>query len=54
MSDVAYRLYQEGVLFGGQIPENLENYIDWDAIGRDLSFDGHWIETKTGYIEVAY
>ena len=50
MSDVAYRMYEEGLL--GEIPDHLINYIDWDAYGRDLSFDGHWIATDTGYIEV--
>lgn len=50
MSDVAYQMYEEGLL--GEIPEHLINYIDWEAYGRDLSFDGHWIETDNGYIEV--
>ena len=50
MSDVAYRMYEEGLL--GDIPDHLINYIDWDAYGRDLSYDGHWIETDNGYIEV--
>lgn len=50
MSDVAYRMYEEGIL--GEIPDHLINYIDWEAYGRDISFDGHWIETENGYIEV--
>ena len=50
MADVAYRMYEEGIL--GDIPEHLINYIDWDAYGRDLSYDGHWIATDNGYIEV--
>lgn len=52
MSDVAYRMYEEGLL--GEIPEHLINYIDWEAYGRDLSFDNHWIKTETGYIELYY
>lgn len=50
MSDVAYQMYEEGLL--GEIPEHLINYIDWEAYGRGISFDGHWIATDTGYIEV--
>ena len=50
MADVAYQMYEEGIL--GDIPEHLVNYIDWDAYGRDLSFDGQWIATENGYIEV--
>lgn len=51
MADVAYKMYEEGLM--GDIPEHLVNYIDWEAFGRDLSFDGHWIKTDNGYIEVA-
>ena len=51
MGDVAYRMYEEG-LWSEKIPEWLENYIDWDALGRDLEFDNHWIATENGYIEV--
>ena len=50
MADVAYQMYEEGLL--GDIPEHLVNYIDWEAYGRDLSFDGNWIATENGYIEV--
>lgn len=50
MADVAYRMYEEGLL--GEIPDHLINYIDWEAYGRDLSYDGHWIATNDGYIEV--
>ena len=50
MADVAYRMYEEGIL--GEIPDHLINYIDWDAYGRDLEFDNQWIATDTGYIEV--
>ncbi len=50
MADVAYRMYEDGLL--GEIPDHLINYIDWDAYGRDLSYDSHWIATDNGYIEV--
>lgn len=52
MSEVAYRWYEET----GQL-QTLEHYIspsyiDWDAIGRDMEYDGHFIECGTGYIEL--
>ena len=52
MADVAYQMYEEGLL--GDIPEHLVNYIDWEAYGRDLSFEAQFIESKSfnGYIEV--
>ena len=52
MADVAYQMYEEGLL--GDIPEHLINYIDWEAYGRDLSFEAQFIESKSfnGYIEV--
>ena len=34
---LAYDLVQEGCF--GEIPQHLENYIDYEAIGRDLSYD---------------
>ena len=36
--DLAYEFVQEG-LFGGDIPDYLSSYIDYDAIGRDLHYD---------------
>lgn len=50
MGDVAYRLYEDGCL--GDIPERLVSYIDWDAYGRDLSFEGTFVSYNGGYIEV--
>ncbi len=35
--DLAYQFVEEGLF--GDIPEYLENYIDYDAIARDLRFD---------------
>lgn len=34
----------------GEIPENLKYYIDFSAIGRDLSFD--YTQTKNGFLMV--
>ena len=42
LEDVAYSLVslvEEGCF--GEIPENLSNYIDYEAIARDLDFDGY-------------
>lgn len=51
MTEVAERYAEEtGML--DQIPESLRYYFDFESFGRDLSFDGHWIATDTGYIEV--
>jgi antirestriction protein len=33
-------------LGGMEVPEHLKNYIDYEAIGRDLSFDGWYITTN--------
>lgn len=35
-------------LFGVEIPPALENYIDFEAIGRDISFDGCY--TDNGFL----
>lgn len=37
MVDLAAQFVEEGLY--GEIPKSLENYIDLDAIARDLSFD---------------
>lgn len=51
MTDVAYRYAEETGLLDS-IPENLRNYFDYEAFGRDMSFEGHYIKTDNGYIEV--
>ena len=43
---LAYDLVDEG--FFGTIPNNLENYIDYAAIGRDLSYD--YVEFEHGVL----
>lgn len=35
----------------GTIPEHLQNYIDYEAIGRDLSFD--YTQTENGMLMIA-
>lgn len=37
MLDLAYQFVDEGLF--GEIPDHLQNYIDYDAIARDLSYD---------------
>lgn len=51
MADVAERYADETGLLDS-IPENLRFYFDFEAFGRDMSFEGHWISTDTGYINV--
>ena len=51
MADVAEQLLEEtGAL--DRIPDNLRYYFDYEAYGRDLELDGHWIATDNGFIEV--
>lgn len=51
MSDVAYRMIDK---YGDldRIPEDLRDYFDYEAYGRNLETGGHFIPTDTGYIEV--
>lgn len=39
LKQVAMELVDEGVF--GDVPETIANYIDYEAIARDLSFDGY-------------
>lgn len=50
LSDLAYELVQEG--FYGEIPDSISTYIDYEAMGRDLSLDGCYYETAYGVLEV--
>ncbi len=50
MSDVAYYLIEEtGSL--GEIPINLQSYIDYEAFGRDLEIEGDFLVTSRGIFE---
>lgn len=51
MADVARRMVEEGAL--GEIPAHLQNYIDYEAYGRDLSMEGTFVETRNGVFEIA-
>lgn len=47
LEEVAAELVEEGCF--GDIPESIANYINYDAIARDLGFDGY-TETENGVI----
>lgn len=42
MGDVAYRCYEDmGII--NEIPEHIINYIDWEAVGRDMDYSGCFV-----------
>jgi len=45
LEDVAYSLAQDGCF--GAVGDGLRNYVDYEAIGRDLGYDGY-IQTDEG------
>ncbi len=45
LEDVAYSLVEDGCF--GTVPESLSNYIDYEAIARDLGYDGY-VEREEG------
>lgn len=47
MADVAYQYIEETGLLN-DIPEGLRNYFDYEAYGRDMSFEGTFIFTENG------
>ena len=51
MTDLAYYLIDE-VQALGEIPSHLQNYIDYEAYGRDLDIEGTFIATNAGICEV--
>ena len=51
MADVArYYLEETGQL--GELPAHLQNYIDYEAYGRDLELEGTFIVTNHGVYEI--
>lgn len=46
LSDVAEQMVDEGLF--GEIPESIARYIDYEAIGRDLGYDGYTEVTLRG------
>ncbi|HBG4551226.1 TPA: antirestriction protein ArdA [Clostridioides difficile] len=51
MTDIAY-YYIDELQALGEIPPSLQNYIDYEAYGRDLSFEGTFINTGRGMCEI--
>lgn len=49
--DLAYELVDDGSFFGESIPDHLRNYIDYEAIARDLGYDNYY-ETSQGVLYV--
>lgn len=47
MTDVAYQYIEETGLLDG-VPEILKNYFDYEAYGRDMSYEGTFIFTDNG------
>lgn len=53
MADVAERYLDEtGML--NDVPDFIKNYIDFEAYGRDMSYEGTFLElvNSTGYVEI--
>ncbi len=48
--ELAEQFIEEGLF--GKIPENLQAYLDYDAIARDLSFD--YSETQVAGVTIIY
>ena len=51
LTDLAYYLIDEEQVLG-EIPSSLQNYIDYEAYGRDLDIEGTFIATNAGICEV--
>lgn len=50
MEDVAaYYIEETGQL--GEVPSNLRNYIDYQALGRDMEMEGNFLVTNNGVFE---
>ncbi|ASF27894.1 antirestriction protein ArdA [Bacillus amyloliquefaciens] len=50
MEDVA-RYYVEETGMLGEVPTNLQNYIDYHALGRDMEIEGNFLVTSHGIFE---
>lgn len=51
MAEVAEMYVDETGLLD-RIPDDLRCYFDFEAYGRDMDHNGHFIETDSGYIEI--
>jgi len=52
MEDIA-RYYVEETKQLGEVPSNLHNYIDYQALGRDMEIEGNYLVTSHGVFEYA-
>lgn len=52
MSDIAYDYYYECYAPNNNIPDFIERYLDFDAMGRDMRLEGTFIEYDGYTIEV--
>ena len=48
MEHLAMKFAEEGIF--GEIPAHLANYIDYEAMGRDLSYDGYHEDVILGQV----
>lgn len=51
MAEVA-EMYADETGLLNSIPDDLRCYFDFEAFGRDMDHNGHFIETDSGYIEI--
>lgn len=51
MAEVA-EMYADETGLLDSIPDGLRCYFDFEAFGRDMEINGHFIETDSGYIEI--
>lgn len=47
--DLGYQLIHDS--YGSQIPDSLDNYIDYERYGEELSYDGYY-QYSNGIIEI--
>ncbi|EEO7552537.1 antirestriction protein ArdA [Listeria monocytogenes] len=50
MEDIA-RYYVEETGQLGEVPSNLQNYIDYQSLGRDMEIEGNYLVTSRGVFE---
>lgn len=53
MAEVA-EMYADETGLLSSMPDHLRMYFDFEAYGRDMDIEGHFIETDSGYIEIYY
>lgn len=51
MADVAYSYMEESGMLQN-VPSNIANYFDYEALGRDMDIEGTFLEGDGYYLEV--